>query len=57
MDEHQVTEIIPKQEVTVITTKATFRTRKLVITAGGWAADLLKTLGLEIPSKVIDRGE
>ena len=52
LDEHRVTEIIPGHEVTVRTTKATFRTNKLVITAGSWAADLLKTLGLEIPSKV-----
>jgi glycine/D-amino acid oxidase-like deaminating enzyme len=54
LDEHPVTEIIPGQEVTVRTTKATFRTKKLIITAGSWTSDLLKTLGLELPLKVCD---
>ena len=53
LDEHRVTEIIPGHEVTVRTTKATFRTKKLVITAGSWTGNLLKTLGLEIPFEVI----
>ena len=53
LDEHRVTEIIPGHEVTVRTTKATFRMKKLVITAGSWTGNLLKTLGLEIPFEVI----
>lgn len=56
LGEHRVTEIIPGQEVTVKTTKATFRTEKLVITAGSWTADLLRTLELEIPFEVIVLG-
>lgn len=53
LDEHPVTEIIPGDVITIRTTKATFRTRKLVITAGSWAPYLLKTLGLEPPLKVL----
>lgn len=52
LDEHPVTEIIPGEVVTIRTPKATFRTKKLVITAGSWSHDLLKTLGLELPLKV-----
>ena len=52
LEEHPVTEIVPGQVVTIRTTKGTFRTRKLVITAGGWSPDLLRTLGLELPLKV-----
>lgn len=52
LDEHPVIEIVPGQVVSIRTTKATFRTRKLVITAGSWTSDLLKPLGLELPLKV-----
>lgn len=52
-DECPVTEIIPGQVATIRTPQATFRTRKLVITAGGWSPDLLKTLGLALPLKVV----
>ena len=53
LDEHPVTEIVPgRDEVTIRTTKGTFRTKKLVITAGSWAPDLLRTLGVDLPLKV-----
>ena len=51
-DEHPVTEIIPGEVVVVKTSKGTFRTKKLVITAGAWAPALLKTLGVDLPFKV-----
>ena len=51
--EHPVTEIIPGDDVvTLETTRGAFKARKLVITAGSWASDLLKTLGVDVPLKV-----
>ena len=47
-----MTEIIPGPVVTVVTSKATFRTRKLVVTAGPWTAALVRKLGVELPFKV-----
>ena len=53
LDEHPVTEIVPGDDVvTIKTTRGTFRTKKLVITVGSWAPDLLRTLGVEAPLKV-----
>lgn len=52
LDEHPVTEIIPGQVITIRTTKGSFRTKKLVITAGSWTSSVLSTLGLELPLKV-----
>ena len=52
LDEHPVTEIIPGQVITIRTPKGTFRTRKLVITAGAWTSKLLRPLGLELPLEV-----
>lgn len=52
IDENPVTEIVPGQVITLRTTKGTFRTRKLVITAGAWAPSLLSTLGLNLPLQV-----
>ena len=53
LDNHMVTDIIPGPVVTVVTTRATFNTKKLVITAGAWAPSLTKKLGLQLPFKVI----
>ena len=52
LDQHKVTEILPGPVVTVVTNKATFRTRKLVVTAGAWTAALVRKLGVELPYKV-----
>ena len=52
LDETPVTEIIPGQVITLRTPKGIFRTRKLVITAGAWAPDVLRPLGLELPLEV-----
>lgn len=53
LDEHPVTEIIPGQVITIRTAKGTFRTRKLVITAGAWTSEVLRPLGLELPLEVM----
>lgn len=53
LDNHMVMDIIPGPVVTVVTTRATFNTKKLVITAGAWAPSLTKKLGLQLPFKVI----
>lgn len=52
LDENPVTQVIPGQVITIRTAKGTFRTKKLVITAGAWAPSLLKTLGVELPLQV-----
>ena len=51
LDEHPVTEIVPGQVITIRTSKGSFRTKKLVITAGSWASSVLSTLDLELPLK------
>ena len=51
LDEHPVTEIVPGQVITIRTTKGSFRTKKLVITAGSWTSSVLSTLDLELPLK------
>ena len=45
-------EILPGPVVTVVTSKATFRTKKLVVTAGAWTPALMKKLGVELPLQV-----
>ena len=50
-----VTDITPDPVVTVVTNKATFKAKQLVITAGAWAPTLLKKLGIHLPFKVIIR--
>ena len=58
LDEHPVTEIVPGHDVvTIRTIKGTFRTRKLVITAGSWAPDLQRTLGMDLPLRVSQNNE
>ena len=52
LDNHMVTDITPGPVVTVVTNKATFKSKQLVITAGAWAPTLLKKLGIEFPYKV-----
>ena len=52
LDQHKVTEIHPGPVITVVTSKATFRSRKLVITAGPWTPALVGKLGVELPFKV-----
>ena len=50
-----VTDITPGPVVTLVTNKATFKAKHLVITAGAWAPTLLKELGIHLPFKVIIR--
>ena len=50
-----VTDITLGPVVTVVTNKATFKAKQLVITAGAWAPTLLKKLGIHLPFKVIIR--
>ena len=52
IDENPVTEVVPGQVIVIRTAKGTFRTRKLVITAGPWAPALLRTLGVDLPLQV-----
>ena len=52
LDQHQVTDILPGPVVTVVTSKATFKTKRLVVTAGPWAPQLLRKTGLELPFMV-----
>ena len=52
LDEHPVTQILPGPVITIRTSRGTFRTRRLVITAGAWAPALLRTLGVELPLQV-----
>ena len=52
LDENPVTEIIPGRIITLRTPKGTFRTEKLVITAGAWAPEVLRPLGLELPLEI-----
>lgn len=50
----QVTGIIPG-EVVILQTKrgATYRTKRLIITAGPWTQRLIKPLGIHVPLKVL----
>ncbi len=52
MDNHQVTDILPGPVVTVVTNRGTFRSRKVVVTAGAWTGTLMAKLGVELPLKV-----
>ena len=45
--------ILPGNDVTIISNKTRYRSRKLVLTPGPWAADLLTKIGLDIPLKVV----
>lgn len=53
LDNHMVTDITPGPVVTVVTNKAIFKAKQLVITAGAWAPTLLKKLEIHLPFKVI----
>ncbi len=57
LDNHCVTAIVPGDRVTVRTDKGDYSSRKVVITAGAWASQLLSNLGLQLPIKVIRRWE
>ena len=52
LDKHQVIEIVPGPIVTVVTNKASFQTRQLVIAAGAWTKALCHDLGVHLPFKV-----
>ena len=52
-DNEKVTDIVPGEIVHVKTTKALYKTRKLILTPGAWATSLLKPLGIDIPLKPI----
>ena len=51
-DGEPVTKIIPGKIVTVVTSKETYRTRSIVITAGPWTCNLTKPLALDLPLQV-----
>ena len=52
LEYHKVTEIQPGEIITVVTNMGTFKTRKLVLTAGTWTQGLTRALQLELPFKV-----
>ncbi|XP_072909531.1 peroxisomal sarcosine oxidase [Hemitrygon akajei] len=52
-DGEQVVEIQPGRMVTVTTTRGTYRTKNLVITAGPWTNKLLNLVGLQLPLKTL----
>ncbi len=47
-----VTGITPGDILTLTTSTATYRTKKLIITAGPWTPKLIKPLGIHVPLKV-----
>ena len=52
LDCHKVTGLVPGPVVTVETDKGSFKAKKVIVTAGAWANDVLKTTGLTLPMKV-----
>ncbi len=52
-DECSVSEVLPGDIVTVVTTSGSFRTKKLILTTGAWTNPLLQPLRLKLPLKVI----
>ena len=54
-EEHQVTDIVPGEMVTVKTNKGSFSTKRLVITAGPWTNTLLQSISLKLPLKVSNK--
>ena len=52
LDNHKVTRIIPSPVVTVETEKASFRAKRVIVTAGAWTNQLLQHTGLSLPLKV-----
>ena len=51
-DDEKMTSFSHNGHVTVSTNKGTYITKKLVICAGPWAADVLKQSGVKLPIKV-----
>ncbi|CAI8021713.1 Peroxisomal sarcosine oxidase [Geodia barretti] len=52
LDNHQVTEIIPGDRVTVVTNRGSFKANNVVIAAGPWAPALCSSIGVDLPFKV-----
>ena len=52
LDNHKVIRIIPGPVVTVETEKASFRAKRVILTAGAWTNQLLQHTGLSLPLKV-----
>ena len=54
LDQIKVMNIIPNGSIVTIETNVgkTFRTHKLIITAGAWANKVLEPTGLQLPLKV-----
>lgn len=52
LDNHQVTEIIPGDIVTVVTNRGSFRAKNVVIAAGPWASTLCSSIGVDLPFRV-----
>ena len=52
LDNHQVTEIIPGDIVTVVTNRGTFKAKNVVLAAGPWAPALCRSIGIHLPLKV-----
>ena len=51
-DGEPVTKIIPGNIVTVVTSKATYQARSIVIAAGPWTSKIVTPLGLNLPLRV-----
>lgn len=47
-----MTQIMPGPVVTIVTEKTTFKTKKLILTAGPWTNKLLQPTGLTLPLTV-----
>ncbi|KAK3092006.1 hypothetical protein FSP39_024399 [Pinctada imbricata] len=52
-DGEPVTNIYPGDVITVRTTKAEYKTKKLVLAVGAWASKILPNLGLNLPLQVV----
>ncbi|ELU01878.1 hypothetical protein CAPTEDRAFT_169754 [Capitella teleta] len=52
-DAEPVKEIYPGSHVTVVTDNGKYVTKKIVITPGPWANDILKNLGVDLPLKTM----
>ena len=55
LDYHRVLRVIPGPVITIETDRGSFKSKKIVITAGAWTNQLLETVGLKLPLKVGDQ--
>ena len=52
LDHHKVLRLVPGPVVIVETDRGTFKSKRVIITAGAWTNKLLECTGLKLPLKV-----